>query len=175
MQHLKRWTVTRYQLVPKCELHSTIVTWAWDACRTSPVVTTVSPMDDWWIKMRYNWASVRSRRLDIGRRAFLRFSSRFIKNAKNSNNKIKVIIASATTSRTTKNKTVKNNKANIQPNKIQIKIADCFFFVVVLQEQEGKGNSKLHKSWKVKRAQWPKKLRQKWFVLFLFLLARLIN
>ena len=89
---------------------------------------------------------MRSRRLDIGRRAFLRFSARFIKNAKNSNNKIKVRIASATTSRTTKNKTVKNNKANIQPNKIQIKIADCLFFVVVLQEQEGKGNSKLHKS-----------------------------
>lgn len=58
----------------------------------------------------------------------MRFSSMFIKNAKNSNNKIKVIIASATTSRTTKNKTVKNNKANIQPKKIQIKIADCFFF-----------------------------------------------
>lgn len=74
----------------------------------------------------------------------MRFSSMFIKNAKNSNNKIKVIIASATTSRTTKNKTVKNNKANIQPKKIQIKIADCFCFV--LQEQEGKGNSKLHKS-----------------------------
>ena len=76
----------------------------------------------------------------------MRFSSMFIKNAKNSNNKIKVIIASATTSRTTKNKTVKNNKANIQPNKIQIKIADCLFFFFVLQEQEGKGNSKLHKS-----------------------------
>ena len=75
----------------------------------------------------------------------MRFSSRFIKNAKNSNNKIKVIIASATTSRTTKNKTVKNNKANIQPNKIQTKIADCLF-CFVLQEQEGKGNSKLHKS-----------------------------
>lgn len=71
---------------------------------------------------------MRSRRLDIGRRAFMRFSSMFIKNAKNSNNKIKVIIASATTSRTTKNKTVKNNKANIQLNKIQIKIADCLFF-----------------------------------------------
>ena len=175
MQHLKRWTVTRYQLVPKCELLSTIVTWAWDACRTSPVVTTVSPMDDWWIKMRYNWASVRSRRLDIGRRAFLRFSSRFIKNAKNSNNKIKVIIASATTSRTTKKKNSKEQQGQYSTEQDSDKDCRLFVFCFVLQEQEGKGNSKLHKSWKVKRAQWPKKLRQKWFVLFLFLLARLIN
>ena len=79
---------------------------------------------------------MRSRRLDIGRRAFLRFSSRFIKNAKNSNNKIKVIIASATTSRTTKNKTVKNNKDNIQPKKIQIKIADCFFVLFCKSRKE---------------------------------------
>ena len=96
---------------------------------------------------------MRPRRLDIGRRAFLRLSSRFIKIAKNSNNKIKVITASATT-----NKTKKNNKVNIQPNKIQIKIPDCLFFFFallqdvphitasILQEQEGKGNNKLHKS-----------------------------
>lgn len=45
------------------------------------------------------------------------------KNAKNSNNKIKVIRASATTTK----KTIKNNKANIQPNKIQIKIPACLF------------------------------------------------
>lgn len=155
MQHLKRWTVTRYQLVPKCELHSTIVTWAWDACRTSPVVTTVSPIDNWWIKMCYNWASVRSRRLDIGRRAFLRFSSRFIKNAKNSNNKIKVIIASATTSRATKKKTVKNNKANIQPNKIQIKIADCLFFFLFCKSRKEKGiaNYTNHERWNVRSDQ----------------------
>ena len=82
---------------------------------------------------------MRSRRLDIGRRAFLRFSSRFIKNAKNSNNKIKVIIASATTSRTTKKKTVKNNKVNIQPNKIQIKIADCLFFFLFCKSRKEKG------------------------------------
>lgn len=164
MQHLKRWTVTRYQLVPKCELHSTIVTWAWDACRTSPVVTTVSPIDNWWIKMCYNWASVRSRRLDIGRRAFMRFSSMFIKNAKNSNN--------------IKNNKKQNSKEQQgQYSTEQDSDKDCrlFVFFFVLQEQEGKGNSKLHKSWKVKCAQWPKKLRQKWFVLFLFLLARLIN
>jgi len=182
MQHLKRWTVTRYQLVPESELHSTIVTWAWDACRTSPVVTTVSSMDNWWIKTRYNWASMRSRRLDICRRAFLRFSSRFIKNAKNSNNKIKVITASATTRTTTK----KNNKANIQRNKIQIQIPDCLFIIFctitrcsihynIFQEQEGKGNSKLHESWMVKCAHWPKKLSQKGFVLFIFSLARVIN
>ena len=69
----------------------------------------------------------------------MRFSSMFIKNAKNSNNKIKVIIASATTSRTTKNKTVKSNKANIQPNKIQIKIADCLFFVLFCKSRKEKG------------------------------------
>ena len=142
MQHLKWWTVTRNQLVPKCELHSTIVTWAWDACRTSPVVTTVSPMDDWWIKMRYNWASVRSRRLDIGRRAFLRFSSRFIKNAKNSNNKIKVIIASATTSRTTKKKNSKEQQGQYSTEQDSDKDCRLFSFFLFCKSRKEKGIAK---------------------------------